>query len=232
LLKVFERNGEVLPGAADLAQPGLVGMDFTSNNAGELQAFIEMAAWILLESHTYAHGVASIEWVYDSKWAFNVATGSWQARVHPAAVLLAQCLAAELAQRFSVFEQWCKGHSSERWNDEVDVLAKDGALRKILTHFDATRRVSVVELLQACSFDHSDFTQRLGRTLAGFDVATPLLCTCGSSLQPFRTPVPRYRCDVCYAFVGKGVDFFKCAARGPVGACDFHTCVECTLSSV
>ena len=88
-------------------------------------------------------GVRSIEWAYDSQWAHNVACGTCKSSVHRLAARLAQALLVALTQRFCFFGRWVKGHGGDVWNDRADVLAKDGARRKLLTHCDAVRGVPV-----------------------------------------------------------------------------------------
>ena len=63
--------------------------------------------------------------------------------VHKSAVRLAQALLVALSQRFCLFGRWVKGHAGDKWNDRVDLLAKDGAHRHLLTHCDAVRGTTV-----------------------------------------------------------------------------------------
>ena len=144
---VFERNGSVDPGLVDSDHPHRVGCQWTSNNAAELQAFVELALWLWCELSSSAFSATrSVEWVYDSEWCHDVACGTCTSRVHPEAVKLAQALLVALVRRLRVYGRWVKGHSGDRWNDRVDTLAKDGAKRRLLTHRGAVRAESVLAL--------------------------------------------------------------------------------------
>ena len=220
LRRVFERNGWVDAGPPCLDHLFRVGADETSNNAGELQAFIELAIWLLFELPNQFSSIRSVEWVYDSKWTADAATGLCKTKCHSDAVRLAQHLLCWLVSRFEFHGRWVKGHSLEFWNDQVDALAKDGARRRLRTHQGATRAVSILDVLQQLE----GIPPRLVELpiLAPARVST---CPAGHALRRWRPRRAGYVCNRCDKESVVGDIIYTC--RRAASVCDFDVCIAC-----
>lgn len=84
----------------------------TSSNRMELLAIISAVNWIPANS--------SVTIYSDSKYAINVLSGRWKAKVNTDLVRLYDTVASRLLEVRFV---WVKGHSGLEWNEYVDELA-------------------------------------------------------------------------------------------------------------
>ena len=148
-----------------------------------------------------------MEWVYDSKWTADVATGLCKPKCHLAAVALAQHLLCLLVSRFDFYGRWVKGHSLDYWNDKVDALAKDGALRRLRTHRGAIRSVPILDVL-------SRLVDPFPCTILPSPIS-PRTSTCprGHALRRWQPKRLGYACNTCGRESVAGDTIFSCRFR-------------------
>ena len=91
-----------------------------SNNTAELQAWMEVALFLL------ATPPKEVTFFYDSKWMANMVRGQARPKRHKQMVVNSRAILNKLSETTTVHWQWVKGHQGDKFNTKADELADKG----------------------------------------------------------------------------------------------------------
>ena len=101
----------------DPASPYSLAAEVGSNNTGELTAMAELFLWLLQQQPS----VGTVVIFFDSTYAANICTGTFQVKGNSHLAYRARNLRRLVEQRYSLIWQWTKAHSSN--NHPLNYLA-------------------------------------------------------------------------------------------------------------
>jgi len=110
-----EFSGDVV---TDPEKEGFLGAEVGSNNTAELSAIAHALRWLLTESII---DVATIK--ADSKYALNIACGSWKAKANQELARRVGRLWDEVSGVINLSGEHVPAHRGHRWNERADHLA-------------------------------------------------------------------------------------------------------------
>ena len=99
-----------------------MGAKYGSNNTGEVCAIGEVLKWV--KANVFDDRTVLIR--YDSKYAANVAQGTYEASSNIELARKVQQMYRQERKKRNVFFSHVKGHSGHKWNDYADKLANRG----------------------------------------------------------------------------------------------------------
>ena len=114
---IHEAYGPVI---TDDTSPFYCGASVGSNNTAELQAWMEVALFLL------ATPPKEVTFFYDSKWMANMVRGQARPKRHKQMVVNSRAILSKLAETTSVHWHWVKGHQGDVYNTKADELADKG----------------------------------------------------------------------------------------------------------
>jgi ribonuclease HI len=112
------------PVLLDPTHPQYLGAEVGSNNTGELTAIGEALKWV--DTCEAISEGAAVVIRYDSKYAANIANGTWTAHKNTKLAESVQALHKKCTKKRRIAFSHVKGHSNHMWNDEADRLANKG----------------------------------------------------------------------------------------------------------
>ena len=108
------------PVITDNTSPFYCGASVGSNNTAELQAWMEVALFLL------ATPPKEVTFFYDSKWMANMVRGQARPKRHKQMVVNSRAILSKLAETTTVHWRWVKGHQGDEYNTKADELAHKG----------------------------------------------------------------------------------------------------------
>lgn len=112
---IHEKRGLVV---CDEESEEWIGAETASNNTAELSGLIHALRWLLIEGGGKVAVIRS-----DSKYALNIASGTWRAKANKLLAARSQKLWQEVATLNEVKGEHIRAHRGHRWNERADHLA-------------------------------------------------------------------------------------------------------------
>lgn len=118
------------PVCTEKSSSQFLGAEHGSNNTGELSAVAQVLRWLLYTDKTDRPVLIR----HDSVYAANIAKGVFKASKNKDLAKTVQKLFSVVSKRRSLAFSHVRAHSSHRWNDRADKLAKRGATGAMSDH--------------------------------------------------------------------------------------------------